>query len=554
MRRKIGYLLGSILIALALSTVLPFFFPNSRLVAQVSNPVIVIVSTAPSGSCASILPIRLQFPSGTLYTCQSGTWGPVAGGGPAFPVPISAPDAVLRLPRTDVRSFGAVGNGTTDNCTALTNAASYALSVGSVLYFPPSTGYFGTSCTIPFLGNWIVDGSGPMTLAGGTAASAALISTGTTQTPTDIGIYGPGIINGNYLSPAIVWVMQGNHINISVAGIIGIGAGQKGVYLGDDAGVGAGGNEGVISYVRFGVRINPAHAGSTCIYISGGNGTQGAFTDNDVNHNVLHDCAGGWQDHVGGNNRFSQNHSWDGTNMIACGEEFANGGILTDEYCDTPATYGLRIHGLNTMINGGVMYMGTGGVDNTATAIFFDTSSEPQATVSNVRIYGQDSTHRWAADTNLGTGAIFTSWNNIQNQNNVVSRPLGTNNYVVGATLTVQSNVWLKNSGMFTAGPNVFPCTSVCTFSAGSNWQKATLTQNATSTFTITTPGPAATTYTNFAFLICQPATGGPWTFAWPSNSAGGGTIGTAAGLCSVQNFVWDGTTLRASSAMMTNE
>lgn len=487
------------------------------------------------------------------FAQQTGHPGGV-GSGPNFGVPISAPDAVLTGPRVDVRSKGAKGDGTTDNCTALTVAANAAFSAGAVLYFPPSAGYFGTSCTIPFLGNWLVDGNGPMALAGGTAASAALISTGTTQTPINIGIYGPGVINGNYLSPAIIWVMQGNHININVAWVIGIGAGQKGVYLGDDAGVGAGGNEGVISYVRFGVRINPAHAGSTCVYISAGNGTQGQFTDNDVNHNVLHDCAIGWQDNVGGNDRISSNHSWDGTNMTACGYMFGSGGLISGEYCDTPATYGIRIHGLNTIIDGGLMYMGTGGVDNTATAIFFDTPSEPQATIANVRIYGQDSTHRWAADTNVSTGAIQTTWNNIQNQNNIVTRPFGTGSYVIGGTLNVQSSTWLRNSGMYTANPNVFPCTATCTFSAGSNWQKATLTQNATSTFTITTPGPAGTTYTNFTFLICQPATGGPWTFAWPSNSAGGGSIGTTAGLCSTQNFIWDGTTLRASAPIMINE
>lgn len=60
--------------------------------AQVSNPSIVAVSTSPDGqSCSAQLPIKLKTPDGTLHTCQNGVYGPVAGGGPAFPVPITSP-------------------------------------------------------------------------------------------------------------------------------------------------------------------------------------------------------------------------------------------------------------------------------------------------------------------------------------------------------------------------------------------------------------------------------------------------------------------------------
>jgi hypothetical protein len=529
--------------------------------AQVTNPQILPVSSAPTGACTTVLPIRLQTPNGGLYTCQNGTWGSIGTtGGPAFAVPISAPDAVLKLPRTDVRWFGAVGDGATDNCTALTNAATYALSVGAVLYFPPSTAYFGTSCTVPFLGNWIVDGDGPMTLSGGTAASTALVSTGTSQTPNHVGIYGPGTINGNSLSPVLVWVMQGHHVNIAVSNIINLAVNGKGVYWGDDAGVGAGGNEGFVSHVGFGLSLGltPGPAGSTCVYISGGNGTQGSFTDDNVSYNVLHNCSIGWQDHVGGNNYFSFNHAWD-TVMTACFDEYAGGGTLAEEYCDSPTTYGFHIRGLLTRILGGTAYMGTSGPDDVATAIQFDQSTEPQAMVNGIRIYGSTS-NRWAADTNLGFNATKTTWCNIFDESNVVTKQNGTGTCIFGFTgsSTTASQInfgstWLKNGGMYTGNSATYSCTSACAFSSGSNWQKATLSANATSTFTISTPGSNAA-FSNFTFMVCQPATGGPFTLAWPSNSTGGGTIGTGAGLCSVQNFMWDGTTLRASSPIQTNE
>lgn len=51
------------------------------LMAQVSNPSIIPVSSAPSGSCSQSLPLELQTPNGTLYSCQSGTWAAISGGG-----------------------------------------------------------------------------------------------------------------------------------------------------------------------------------------------------------------------------------------------------------------------------------------------------------------------------------------------------------------------------------------------------------------------------------------------------------------------------------------
>ena len=49
--------------------------------AQVSNPSILSVSTAPSGPCAGGLPNQQVISSGVQYTCQGGTWGIIGTGG-----------------------------------------------------------------------------------------------------------------------------------------------------------------------------------------------------------------------------------------------------------------------------------------------------------------------------------------------------------------------------------------------------------------------------------------------------------------------------------------
>lgn len=77
--------------------------------------------------------------------------------------------------------------------------------------------------------------------------------------------------------------------------------------------------------------------------------------------------------------------------------------------------------------------------------------------------------------------------------------------------------------------------------------QTITLSANATPTVTIAS-GEELT------IEICQPATGGPWTWTWPAAMHGGMTIGTNASACSLQSFVsYNGTTLVATNTGVTN-
>jgi hypothetical protein len=70
------------------------------------------------------------------------------------------------------------------------------------------------------------------------------------------------------------------------------------------------------------------------------------------------------------------------------------------------------------------------------------------------------------------------------------------------------------------------------------NTQKLTLTGNTTST--LSNPSGSAGEVLNF--IICQPVSGGPWSFAWPSNVQSPPAINPAAGACTYHATVFDGT------------
>jgi hypothetical protein len=520
------------------------------------TPVLLVDASGNPYPSGSGTPLPYTPPSMACYTASAGSILPCVFGVPSsggtFTGPISAPDiASSSMPVVDVTAapFNAVGDGTTDNCTALTTASNHALAIGGWLQFPGG-GVFATSCTVPFQTNWWVQGA-LTAIVGGTAASTALISTGTSQTMDHKGIYGPGVINGNALSPAIVWVQQGRHINISVGAIVGMAVNGKGVYFGDDSGVGAGGYEGSVYEMGFGFHSNPPDTGSICVYISGGNGTQGAFTDDKLVNNVFHGCSIGYQDHAGGNNYFSGNHAWD-QSLTVCFDEEAGGGTMIGEYCDSPSLYGFHIHTLQTNIIGGIAFNGANrALDNVATAIEYDNTAEPQSMVYGIRIYGTDASHRWAADTNLGFSSTQSVWCNVRDGSNVVTRQQG-NNCLQGQAQIIFSGFQMKNGGTLSSAPASQNCNGTCAIAAGGNIRVITLTGSVTSsTFTLTTPSGA--TNGIFVVAVCQNATGG-FTFVPPANWSGFGTIGTTANKCSTQNMWWDGTTLRATGTMQINE
>jgi hypothetical protein len=96
----------------------------------------------------------------------------------------------------------------------------------------------------------------------------------------------------------------------------------------------------------------------------------------------------------------------------------------------------------------------------------------------------------------------------------------------------------LDNYGMAAGFVSVTESSGTMSFDAGlGNTFEVTLNANATSS---TLSNAQAGQWLNF--IICQPASGGPFTFAWPSSLRGAPNIGSTGGKCTEQEFVWDGT------------
>ena len=126
-----------------------FLFVPAIAFTQVSNPSIISVATAPTGSCSGGLPNQQVVSTGVQYTCQSGTWAAIGGSG-SLPAATAKGQAVTSSAAgttytavnpgvINVRTmYGAVPDGSTDNSTAIAAAftASNAITTGvPTVYF-----------------------------------------------------------------------------------------------------------------------------------------------------------------------------------------------------------------------------------------------------------------------------------------------------------------------------------------------------------------------------------------------------------------------------------
>jgi hypothetical protein len=138
----------------------------------------------------------------------------------------------------------------------------------------------------------------------------------------------------------------------------------------------------------------------------------------------------------------------------------------------------------------------------------------------------------------LGISADSGSSNNL-NYPNVID----TTNITTAYSDSGSGNQWI-------AGITVSTITASSTPAIVASNGLQTITLNANSTPTIS--GIAAGQ--RITFQICQPASGGPYTWTWPSAVHGGMTIGTTASDCSVQSFdSFSGSTLVAESTGVIN-
>jgi hypothetical protein len=135
--------------------------------AQVSNPSIVVVASAPSGSCTQNLPDQQVVSLGTIYTCQSWTWALVGGGG-SMTWPTSAGIVVyggssawgtsLTAPTGAIIGAGQANTYTTGlqdfSSATMKLPASYTIAGPYTITQPAATGTLALTSQIPAVGTW----------------------------------------------------------------------------------------------------------------------------------------------------------------------------------------------------------------------------------------------------------------------------------------------------------------------------------------------------------------------------------------------------------------
>lgn len=138
------------------------------------------VTVDPSGQCPPAGFVQYNTVNGNLWTCGNvtnhiGTWQLQPGTG-GLPAGVTSP-GIGSLTGTgnfqaalldaggavfNVKAYGAKGDGTTNDCTAITNTIA-AMTLGGVLYFPPGNYITGTSCHMTISQPTVLAGAGRCT-------------------------------------------------------------------------------------------------------------------------------------------------------------------------------------------------------------------------------------------------------------------------------------------------------------------------------------------------------------------------------------------------------
>jgi len=144
--------------------------------AQVSNPSVIYVSSAPSGSCASAPPLQTVISTGTLYTCNNGTWAAISSGGGTTTNALTANS-----------SGGAAPGSTFNGASAVT--FDYHSFGAAPLASPTFTGTETTApaINVPSGATLTIQSGGTLTCAAGSTCPAAAGSlTGTSLTAYNV--------------------------------------------------------------------------------------------------------------------------------------------------------------------------------------------------------------------------------------------------------------------------------------------------------------------------------------------------------------------------------
>ena len=445
-------------------------------------------------------------------------------------------NVVQGLLRVDVRYYGAVGDGVTDNCTALTNAANAA--AGGVMYVPPAV--FVTSCAV----NLAVNGSlylepGAVIQAKTGSTMTAVVVAGATGFWTDQVITGGGTLDANNTAQRALWLKR--QYRGRIANLRMLNATNDCLQNGDTADAYTGSNS--LDAVEFW-----CYRTGSAIPV----GSYGIWTDNATDSKYVQGYVKGYaegvRDDVGGS-RYGYLHVWD-TNqsgsMTACFDDNGQGNWWSDNICDSPTQYGAVLRSFNShWSNNRFELNGTYSITNTAIA-FHSLNADPTSFfVGNEFTATVTTGMTWARDFDLVPAPNMQSEFVANRPTYVTTKTVGTNDYL-RSTNSFGSYKDFGAHTMNSANVVAWSATPVFTLSY-ENVQKLILAGNVTAS-TWTSSGALQ----QFLVVLCQNSTGG-YTFNW-GRVVGGGVPSTAANSCSTQMFYDDGTVIRATGPMQVNE
>lgn len=377
--------------------------------------------------------------------------------------------------KVDVRTYGAKCNGSTDDTTAIANAATGAGTAGADLLIPSTGSACLTSQTVQLPVNINLDVEGTLEL---TASATAVVEVGTSQSygsnPTTCcainkRIYGPGAIDPNGFAQYGIFVRQ--YLNFLVEGIT-IGCVPYANCTGNATSAAVLFGDSTISgglYIEGYALDTLIWPGATTTKVTNSVGIEEYGSDAYVRGNTIMGYDIGVQD-VNGGGTWIGNHVWGyvGTNQPTKCFVGADASYWTNDVADTCASYGFYLTGVNDEIVGAKVFSSSS-TSGSFTGIEF-TQASPFATVSNSTFFGTS-----ADPMTIAIGGTTNTVNLSGNecQTNVTTcnvYPAVYGNVVATAHLTAQAgNVSSTNIYTPTANGTYMVCEELTITQAATN-------------------------------------------------------------------------------------
>lgn len=288
----------------------------------------------------------------------------------------------------NAKNYGAVGDGVTDDTTALQSAITAAANINAAVYVPVGT--YKTTATLENLQRMILAEGATITAQ---AAMAAVIRT-RLGTRFDGGyIVGKGVIDAN--TNAVLGIHVRDFLYFQIQGLSVTGGSTAAIKLGVTGSSGRSA-EAIVSQIRL---INNGASIPA--------GSNGILAENSGDHSfsqiIIENYETGVTLPVGGNAVCHDIHAWASPSVGAMKYGFvdnSNGSHYNSCYADSPTVYGWRIYGYNatlvqcgTYLNPGVTQI----VDNTVVGIRFESTNSVATIIGNF-FNGGSGALRMAAD------------------------------------------------------------------------------------------------------------------------------------------------------------